>query len=198
MTESPRQLSNLDASFQINASELKKSAMRIEEHFKDIQPDFLVFTGKSSLISRAICRQSEVMKSSSWVWFDHSLNHALTMLGGDDYDERADKILKQNYPQLTPGSNVMIIDEFSETGLKANYYVRTLNRLGFQKVNFAVFTASSHHRYIPSFFAGSYDEELRVLMKNVSGTVSNAVSDHAITRAKPVLRKINAVLSGRL
>lgn len=157
-------------------SALRTSVQNVREYIEAIAPDFIIFSGGSREVSRVICEVSGITTSErKIIAFPPDLNRSLYL----DFLPLADiptgvKYLKEHYPELTPDSCIVVLDDYVRTGEKAEESLKRLRKLGFSRLGFAVFVGGTEKKYAPDeLFVGSEDPNLYMFIRSCADIVTD-------------------------
>lgn len=151
---------------------LKESSQRVRAHVAELQPDRIIFTGDSSVISQAIARASGILEEGS----AFSIIPHFNFYYGSE--EELTAMLIRNLADVSPTEKIVVIDEFIDSGVKAAALGNSLRGLGFQSVDFVALSGSNESD--GSMFVASNDRTLydflvlgAGLMSHVQDTLDN-------------------------
>ncbi|MFH1561315.1 MAG: hypothetical protein ABID04_01915 [Patescibacteria group bacterium] len=174
--------------------EMAKATERLQRHIVEERPDFVITTGKSAMVSRAIMRSinTSLPQRVPVLNFQGEINDVFyrvdpTFLEGEIGEEarlrEINKFLgrvKERHPDFGPHARIMVLDEFITTGTKAICYLSRFHQLGYLNVSFAGLTRSGDVNFKSREYVESRIEHLGnfsplVFGSLVQGLVSGAI-----------------------
>lgn len=125
--------------------ELITAIDHIKSYIETYNPDYIILTGSSPQIVIAILDFLNIPVRFRVLNWGIEINGIVYKTPGIEEKERErelDLMIKNSYPDLNPNSRLLFLDDFSDTGSKAQFYKDRLSSIGYTHVKFATIATS--------------------------------------------------------
>lgn len=202
-----KSLRNIDS--KLFKAELLTAIDHIRRYIETYSPDCIILTGSSPQIVIAILDFLNIpakFKVLNWGTEINGIVYKTPELEDSDRESQLDSILRSRYPELSSNSKLLFIDDFSDTGSKAQFYKDRLSAIGYSKVKFATIATSRDNVAVEEGgvdTSGSneanFSHSIRVLSLFISFSRNNVegsqtykyYADLYLTKFMNVLRSLN-------
>lgn len=150
------------------------AARGLMEQIREVNPDIILFTGRSSAFSETLFHVfGDDLRDKQTARLSSALTGPFYGLAESD-EGIADirEMLNDEVPVLRLDQSIMIIDDYSATGSKANKFLKAMRRLGFGNVNFAIYSGYDDRDYDDELLVGSQDSELTHYISHLAMMIS--------------------------
>jgi len=142
--------------------QLLEAAQSLNEQIDQINPDVIIFTGRSSALSETLykataTRQRPIMRMSSAI-----TPYFYGLAEDDSLITESGEQLQRECPDLRLDQSIMIVDDYAGSGSKSDKFLASMKKLGFQNTHFGVFLSQEDRAgYNPNLLIGSESESLK-------------------------------------